>query len=704
MNTNLAKLFAPKSIAIYGVSRDTSKIGSTIFANLLSSGYMGKLFPINPKYSELYGHTCYPKIKNVPHRVDLAIMAIPAEFAPEVVKDCAAKGVKNLVIISAGFSEVGEVGKELELKLGKLAEKHELNILGPNCLGLIVPEANMNASFAPANVAPGDVAFMSQSGAVCTAMLDVANHLNFGFSHFVSIGNKLNVNENDFLSYWLNSEKVRVIGAYLEEFADGYDFISTKERKGIEKPVVVIHPGKSAEARAAISSHTGSLAGSDELIDAALEKKGITRVNTISEAFSAMMAFSWGKLPKGKRVGLVTNAGGPGIIATDILVANGLEMPKLSEELSAQLAAVLPATAGLHNPIDVLGDANAERYRLAIELLEASDEVDIVIVLLTPQLVTQIEDTAKLLINLYKHSTKTILPVFLGGRYVNAGVQRLVDNRIPAVTDLEIAGFVLNKMYKYAQYLKQRHKVLQLSELKQAHKRELHAGAELKTLPETAVQQLLNDFGFTLPRSAVVRNLEEALAAAKEIQYPLVLKATTEDIVHKTDFKALYVGIENDTALAKALTDLQGNIYKHTGRDYPPVLMQQMVKAEEELFIGAKRDGAADVYSKNGRGFGHLLLFGKGGIYTEVYQDISRVLLPASVKQLESVVTSTKVYKVIAGARGKKPLAQKALLDTIHKLQSLLLTYPEIAEVDFNPVMLTHKHSYVVDAKLFVKA
>lgn len=709
---NLAKLFAPRGIAVVGVSQDPTKIGSTIFSNLIASNYGGKLVPVNPKYQEVFGYKCYKGLEKIPHRIDMAIMAIPGEFALDVVKDCHKKGIPNLVIISAGFSEVGGKGVELEQKLASYAEKYKVTILGPNCLGLLVTSENMNASFSAVNAAPGDVAFMSQSGAVCTAMLDKAAEDSFGFSHFVSIGNKLNLNENHLLDYWLQSEKVTAIGAYLEEFADGYDFIMAKRWAEREKPIVVIKPGKSLAAQKAISSHTGSLADNDAIVKTALRKHGITKVDDINEAYATLKAFSWSELPKGKRVAIVTNAGGPGIVSTDMAVAAGLELAEISQDTQSLLHKDLPAAASVTNPIDIIGDAPAVRYEHSITVLNQAKEVDAVIVILTPQVVTQIEDTAKLLINISKQAQKPIIPVFLGGKYARAGLERLADNQIPAFSELGTAVRVLAHLANYQTYLDTKAKSpVELGDYISRRSGVITSKLETliddssptpKAIPEELVSELLEKFEFTVPAHRVVHSLEEAKAALEHVNFPLVVKATTEDIVHKTDFKAIYLGISSESELEQALSELQGNIYARTKREHPPVLMQEMIDSQEELFIGARRDGGADVYDSSGRGFGYLLLFGKGGIYTEVYHDISAALLPLTKNQIKKLVDSVKVAEIVHGARGHKALAVNKLVDTILRLQKMLLTYPQIKEVDFNPVMLSYRDCYAVDTKIFV--
>jgi acetyl coenzyme A synthetase (ADP forming)-like protein len=701
-NKSLSKTFAPNSIAIYGVSQDTRKVGSTILANLQRGGFTGKIFPINPNYQELFGYTCYPKASVIPHRVDLAVMAIPGQFYKQVLEDCNQKKIKNLVIISAGFSEVGEEGKAMEDDIKKLADKYEIDVLGPNCLGLLVSSSNLNLSFAANDIYPGDIAFFSQSGAVCTALLDMAQVSHLGFSHFVSIGNKVDINENDLLPYWLQSNKVKVIGGYLEEFDDGYDFITAKAKLKVEKPIVLLKPGKSEQAAEAITSHTGSLAGSDDVISAALEKHGITRVSDLDEMHSTLMAFSWFNHLEGNRVAILTNAGGPGIIGTDLVESSGLELATLSADTKRRLAKVLPPTANTHNPIDVVGDALADRYLNALLILEEEKNVDTIVLILTPQLVTQIEDTAKGVISFVKNYKKPVIPVFIGGEYVNAGIARLFDNKVPVFTNLTEAISALAKVCKYNEYLARHSKFINVKKIVERRKPNLVKDLSSATiLPEIDAKGLMEEFEIDYIDTEVVHTLEEAEAAATKIGYPIVIKASVEQVVHKTDFKAIFTNIHDKKELKEALTQLQENIYKKTKVDHPPVVLQKQAQSGLELFVGIKRDGGVNVY-EDGVGFGHLLLFGTGGIYTEVYQDIANILLPATVDELLSAIKSTKAYRIINGERGLPELHLQKLIAQLRNIQTMVLTYPEIKEMDVNPLILTEKSATIVDAKIFV--
>ncbi len=688
MNKNIARLFAPRSIAVVGASQDTKKISTTIFTNIISGGFAGKVIPVNPRYDSVLGHKCYPAVSAIPFRVDMVIIAVPARHVEAVLLDCAGKKIKHAVIISAGFGESGAKGAALEGKLGQIAKDAGVEILGPNCLGLIVPGSKLNASFAANQVAPGSTAFMSQSGAVGTAILDMAAEDGFGFSHFVSLGNKLDINENDLLAYWLQSSEVSVIAAYLESYQDGLEFITAKSRLGIEKPVVVVSPGKSKTAVAAVSSHTGSVTSPSDVVETALRKNGFTQVQNLNDAYALMQTFTWLKPFAGERVGVITNAGGIGAIAADILAQSNLE-----------LATLTPAAS---NPIDVLGDAGVDRFQQTITQLEQDPGVDSILLLLSPQLVTQLEETAKLILSRPKNA-KPLIPVFVGGKYVRPVIQRLKDNRIPAFMDVQLAVTCLNALVDYGMYLAAGKKTSQLAQVTTKQQARLGTAEASPVLEQQQVWKLLDNFGFKQPQTAIIHNWEEAEAFAKKVSFPLVIKARNEELLHKTEFKAVFTNIEDLPALKAKLTVLQENIYKHTGKGNPPVIIQQYIDYEQELFVGIKRDGDSDVYKKSGKGFGHLFVFGKGGIYTEIYQDYAKALVPMTKSDVLSLIKQTKISQIIEGFRGQQKLPVDKLVNLILKLQEMVVAHPEIVELDANPVLIDKKDCYLVDVKILIR-
>ncbi|MEP7103156.1 MAG: acetate--CoA ligase family protein [Candidatus Dojkabacteria bacterium] len=718
----LNSLFNPKSVAIVGVSEDPAKLGSVMLSNLNEGKYKGEIYPVNPKYKELFGYKCYPKVSSIKEDVDCAIIVIPAGVVPEILEDCGIKKVKTAIIISAGFKEVGPVGEELEKRISSIARKYNIRILGPNCLGAIVPKNKINMSFAASHPLEGDIAFVSQSGAFCTAILDMSLQRNVGFSHFVSFGNKIDLNENDFLEDWLEDDEVKVIGGYLEEVDSGLDLVEIYKETDAKKPFIVLKPGESVQAQKAISSHTGSLAGSTEVFQTAMSQAGITTVKDVNQMFNLMMGFSWSKLPQGKKVAIVTNAGGPGIIATDEVIKRGLEMAQISEESKIAMRDLLPPNASLNNPIDVIGDALAERYKAPIDVLMKDKNVDIILVVLTPQLVTQIEDTAKLIINSTKLGDKPIFAVFLGGKYVSFGLQRLYDDKIPAFNDIDQAVDVIAAMEKYSEFKdslkggknlfndlidknledgKYRKELLQVFEKSN--------GNEI-ALNEELTSKIAVEVGLDLPEYLALKiekgTFEKFLEFAKG-RYPLVLKTPADVIAHKTDKKAIYLNLKNDKELESAYNELIQTIEKEMSTQggkikTPSLILQEQIIGAKEVFIGVKRDGDADVYKGRKGGFGHLITFGTGGIYTEIYHDIAYSLVPSSEEEILESFKTTKIFKIIEGARGLPPLNLKAILKAIQAIQKLVIYYPEISSIDLNPVLLNEKRAVCVDLKFFV--
>ncbi|MBN2100546.1 acetate--CoA ligase family protein [Candidatus Dojkabacteria bacterium] len=705
-DNSLENLFNPESIAIIGVSKDPDKIGSIIYSNICENKFPGRVYLVNPKHKELYGHTVYESVKSIPEQVDLACISVPAPIVEAVIDDCIEKDVKAAIIISAGFSETGEQGTALEEKIAQKANKAGLRILGPNCLGMMNPSKRLNASFAASSPLEGNIAFLSQSGAFCTAVLDMSLDKNLGFSHFVSLGNKADIEETELIEYFCDEKKVNVIGAYLEEVANGQRLIQIAKKTA--KPIVVFKPGESSEAKKAISSHTGSLAGSAETIETAFKQAGIVQVRRVHQMFNVMMAFSWSKPLKGNRIAVVTNAGGPGIIATDDIVDSGLKMAEISQTSKKLIEEHLPSTASVINPIDVIGDALAERYKLPIEVLAEDENVDAILVVLTPQLVTQIEDTAKLIINTAKLSDKPIFPVFLGGKYVSFGLHRLYDFKIPAFQYISDAVDALSLMYKYYKTEENlaKKKSLDFKTLRRKGEYELEIAAGTKetttALPEPMVQNIAEEFGIDTPHQQVVTTVDEALEFGNK-QYPVVIKATTEDFEHKTEYRAIHLDIHTDKKLREKYFELEELLKEKLRIPNPKILIQEQIQFKEEFFLGSKRDGDSDVYETEDIGFGHIIALGKGGIYTETYKDINYFLVPASDLEIEDALKQTKIWKIIKGTRGQKPLAYKAIINTIQKVQKMLLTYPQIESLDLNPILVTKDRAVAVDIKIFTK-
>lgn len=706
----LDKFLNPKSIAVVGVSENQNKIGSVVYLNIKKSGFEGKLFGINPKYKELFGDKIYKNLYSIESKIDLAVIATPPETVLPLVKESIKKHVSSLIIITAGFKETGKDGQMIEAEIINLAKKNNIRILGPNCLGSIVTKSKINASFAATFPNAGNIAFMSQSGAFNTAILDLSTQTNLGFSHFISLGNKSDINENDLLAEFLKDKDVKVIGAYLEEFSDGKDF-SDLIKSSDRKPIVLLHSGETEKGKAASSSHTGSISSPAKIIRSAMEASGVIQTNTIEELYSSLMVFSMIKnLPKTGRTAMVTNAGGPAIMLADMAYSTEIELTAPSDELVSNLMKVLPFNSSLHNPFDLVGDANAQRYSNALGLIAQSGEYDNIIVLLTPQYVTQVEETAKEIVSLYKKTGKTVIPIFIGGKSVDRGLEILWEEKIPGFRYPEEAVFSLNGLIKYSKFLRDNKKNLVTNILakKSIKAKYTDAVAEFLSekstaLPDGIAKKIALEVGLDIPKEAIVNEFNDCIDFIRKVSFPVVLKATSEDIVHKTDLKAIYLNINNEANLKKSYDCLINDIRKITKKSNVNLLIQEQVSGNVELFFGAQRDGGKDVYTRKGKGFGHLILFGQGGIYTEILSDISHKMTPLGVKDILHLINSTKVSKIIHGVRGKKPLAFHEVYKTIESLQKMISLYPEIESVDINPSILSQSQCVCVDVKIFVK-
>ncbi len=692
--------FNPKSIAIIGVSKSPLKLSSIIFSNILESGFKGKIYPVNPKYDEIFGFKCYKNVSSIENPVELAVIAVKSKIVPQILLDLIKAKVKYAIIISAGFREIGPNGIKLEQEITKIARKGNIRILGPNCLGSINTINKLNASFATTMPKQGNIAFLTQSGAVATAMLDMALEKNVGFSHFVSLGNKIDIEETELIEYFFNNPKVKVVGAYLEEISNAKKLMEILNNYKHKKPFVLLNPGESKQAQQAMTSHTGAMSSSIAFIKALENQFSITTASNLNQMFNLLTMFSNGKRLEGNKIAIVTNAGGPAIIATDLLVKHGLEIAKISQETKQKLKKYLPETASLNNPIDVIGDALAERYKVPIDILTKDHNVDAIMVIVTPQLVTQIEETAKLIINSFKFSNKPIIPIFLGGKYIKCGLERLYAKKIPSFTSIKNAVDVLEKVNnwqntKISSYNKSLLKLSNqgLYKLKIAK----FSKDEEKILSENLVYKLLKEVSIPTTPQGVFTNYKQAINFAKDL-FPIVLKVQTKDVIHKTDKKALILDISNPSQLKYEFEKLQQNF------NVKSILVQKQITDEfQEVFIGITRDGSSKVYQPQEKGFGHLLIFGKGGVYTELYKDLQKALILATPKYIEKQFLKTKISKILLGYRAKYHYNINCVFETILKLQKLALLYPYISHLDMNPLIVTKTDCFAVDTKIFVK-
>jgi acetyltransferase len=695
---DLDPIFSPNSVAVVGASTSPGKVGHDIFVNILKGGFQGTLYPVNPKAKSIASVRAYATIADLPEPPDLAMIILPPQLAFKAVQDAIAKGTKGIVIVSAGFKEVGEEGLEIENKIVDLCRHANVRLVGPNCLGVINPAENvsLNASFSARMPKPGNVSFMSQSGALCTAVLDFAGAREFGFSKFISIGNKADVDEVDLLRYFHDDPYTEVIMIYVEELQRGQAFIeAAKQITGGDinpKPILVIKSGRTSAGAEAAASHTGSLAGSEAVYDAIFAQSGIIRVDSIDELFDFATAFAYknenalGKLrrkvPLGNKVAIVTNAGGPGIVATDMTVTSGLELAQFSEETVASLKNHLPATANFHNPVDVIGDAAQDRYENALAAVIRDDDVDGALVILTPQSMTNAIGTAEAIVRIARRSHKPILCCFMGIIDVSSGVQYLQENGVPVYRFPENAAKAMGSLYRYSKWLNRRELApFDLKQNKDCGRKIIESClAEGKTyIGELEGTKLLACYGFDVLPTELATTGEEAAKLADDMGYPVVMKIVSPQIIHKSDAGGVKINLADAEAVQEAFyAIMQGAKAYNADARIQGVLVQKMAPKGQEVILGCTR------YPK----FGHLLMFGSGGIMVEVFKDVTFRLAPINRSSARFMVRGVKGFALLNGFRG----TAKADVDAVERLlvclSDLVVDNPEIKELDINPLLV----------------
>jgi len=678
----LNTFFSPQSVAVVGASRDPDKLGYAVLANLQEGGYPGRLYPVNPKADEILGLEAYASVLDIPGPVDLAVIVIPYRFVPAVLEECGQKGVPAVVIISAGFREAGREGLERERELVDIAEKYDIRLIGPNCLGVIDTGTPLNASFAAGMPPGGPIAFMSQSGALGTAVLDMAMAGRIGFSKFVSLGNKADVSEIDLLETWGDDPDSRVILIYVEGLPDGQRFIEVARKVTRDKPVVAIKSGVTASGSRAVSSHTGSLAGSEAAYKAAFRQAGVIRATSMEALFDYARAFAYQPLLSGDRIGIVTNAGGPGILATDALEHAGLDIPRLGHETVEALTDYLPGAASAANPVDVLGDALADRYKHAIRLVLDDPNVDGLIVIVTPQAMTEIEETAHAVGQMAQEADKPVLACFMGEARIEAGIDVLWQYGVPNYPFPERAAAALSAM---STYRRERERpifevepcVTCIPPVRELFDRVRSEGRV--SIGDAEARVVLESYGFTIPKSRLAETPEEAVEAAEEIGYPVVLKLASPDILHKTDVG----GVKLDVRSPDDVRDAFDLIVYRAGRYVPGARIwgcqvQQMVPGGREVLLGMSRDPQ----------FGPLVAFGLGGIYVEALKDVAFRVAPFSREEADEMIQEIRSYALLEGVRGEPPADHEAMVDALLRISQLVTDFPEIVELDINPLVV----------------
>lgn len=692
-------LFSPNTIAVIGASEEEKKIGHVIFKNLISQGFKGKVFPINPKRKEILGVPCYPSVKEVSDNVDLAVVVVPARGVPEVLRDCAQKGVKGVVVITAGFREIGDEGAKLERQLVEIVRNSNIKMVGPNCLGIINTFIGMNATFAPYLPPKGRVSLFSQSGALGVALIDWAIENNFGFGKFVSLGNKADLNESDFLEYFGEDPDTDIILGYIEDVKDGKKFIEIASKVAKKKPVILIKAGATEAGARAASSHTGALAGSDRAFNEAFKRTGIIRVEGIKELFEVTEIFKSLKFPKGDKLLIVTNAGGPGIIAADTADKLGIKLNPMSKESIEFLAEKLPPTAALYNPIDVIGDATSERYRVVLERALVDENVDGICVILTPQAITDVENIAREMIEKSKITDKPIIGCFIGGKRVKEGIRTLKEAGIPCYEDPSIAIRSYKKLVDFVFIRKRKEKEYVRFEISEEDKKtvklmlEALLDAGVTAFGEENAMKILSIYGIPFPKRALARTPEEAVKIAEEIGYPVVLKVSSPHILHKTDVGGVKVGLRDAKEVYDAFVEITVNVKRLMPRAFiKGVNVYEMITGGKEVILGVSYDNT----------FGHMVMFGLGGIYVEVLKDVSFRLIPLSRDEAFEMIEEIRGKRLLEGVRGEKPCDKEDLIDKLLRLSQLVEDFPFIKEIDINPYVVKEIGGVALDARIII--
>lgn len=690
----------PDSIAIIGASEAPGKVGTTLSRNLIQGGFKGRIYPINPKRETILGAKAYPSVKEVNEAIDLAVIATPSKTVASIAKECGQKGVKALVVISAGFKELGEPGIALEKELLEIAKEYNMRIVGPNCLGVMNPHLQMNATFASAMAPEGSIGFISQSGALCTAVLDRSEEEGLGFSAFVSIGSMLDIDWGDLVEHFAQDPKTKSILIYMESIGEPTSFLKAAlSALKAKKPLIVMKAGRSDEAAQAAASHTGSLAGSDEVVTSALAQVGAIRALTINEFFNLGKYASMQPLPEGNNLGIITNAGGPGVLATDAAVESGSEIAKLSQEKCNELNEVLPEHWSRSNPVDVLGDASAELYEKALKILDDAKEIDGLLVILTPQDMTEPTKTAEILAPYAKQKGMPILASWLGGKSVQEGASILQKAQIPAFPFPDNAAKTFGVISSYVEKGKEildGHKVTQDLHAKGSKLAgEIFAKAQSEgrtLLNEAEAKDVIDAYGLPVVKTLSAFSADQAAELAEKLGYPVVLKLQSKTITHKSDVGGVKLNLRSKQEVEKAYEEIKASVTKLEGAEhFEGVTVQKMISFKgTELILGSSLDPQ----------FGPVVLFGAGGTLVEVLKDSSLGIPPLTRYAAEQMVKKTRIYEALCGVRGEEGIDLDALYDLITNFSRLIASEPRIKECDINPLLASSEGLIALDCRI----
>ncbi len=677
----LQALLYPKTIAVIGASRTPGKVGHAILSNLLKAGFQGRIIPVNPSGDEVLGLRCHKDLSAVEGQLDLSIIVVPTKLVKGAIDDSIHAGAKAITVITAGFKEVGGEGAELEREIAALCQEKGVRLLGPNCLGLINTENNMNASFASQMPKPGIISVISQSGALCTAILDWSAGRGVGLAKLVSIGNKADLCETDLLLALRDDEQTKVIACYLESITMGDEFIKIAESVSAIKPVVILKAGTTQAGGKAASSHTGSLAGADIAYGAAFKRAGVVRADNFEALFDYATALAMQPLPKGDRVAIITNAGGPGIMAADAVENLGMQVKPLESSISMALRQKLPPAASVHNPIDVLGDADPERYAMALNAALDDETVDGVVVILTPQAMSRPAETAHAIISSLR-GDKPVLAAFMGGQDVMPAREEFVQANLPDYPAPERAVAALKSMCDYAAWKRRPPRIVTRFPVNRRRVERIIARQTrmgLKEVGEVNAKEILAAYDFVVLPGEFARSAEEAVTIADRVGYPVAMKIVSPDVIHKSDVG----GVKLNLASAQQVRDAFDLMMLRIGRRLPNarlqgVYVEMMGKPGREVILGMHRDPQ----------FGPMLMFGLGGIFVEVMKDVSFYLAPITKEEAMHMLMNTRSYALLKGARGQGPVDLEGIAGALQRISQLVTDFPNIIEMDINPFIV----------------
>ncbi len=702
---NIRSIIEPNSIAVIGASNKTGSVGNAVIKNILNGGFRGKIYPVNPSGNEIMGIKCYGSVKEVSESIDLAVVIVPNKVVSQVIEDCGKKGIKGAVIISAGFKEAGIEGKKLEEAVVQTAQKYGIRLVGPNCVGLINsdPKVSMNASFTKEMPKFGNISLVSQSGAICGAMLEYAKIKEIGFSKVFSLGNKADLNENHILNFLSSDPSTKVILMYIEDLTDGSKFIeiaSEMTKNHVSgKPILAMKVGQSSIGTKAIASHTGALAGSTEAYEAIFKRAGILKIETLEQLFDYALAFSYQPIPYDGGCVIVSNAGGPAAITADASVRYGLKLANLSGKTLSKLKEILPKNAMTINPIDIIGDADHLRYEKVLRLVLEDEGVSSCIVVSTPQLMLDIEALAKVIVEISKEfKDKTVLTCITSFMENENATKILDENHIPQYAFPEAATETLAIMQQYRSLTKEPlHRIdkypVNMSYVQKIIEDARKKGQHYISGPEA--MQILSSYGFSVVTSLITRDEDECVQMANKTGYPVVLKISSPDIVHKVDAGGVELNLKNESDVRKAFQRILDNVKRtKPNATIDGITVEQFVRNGKEVIIGAKRDPQ----------FGPLLMFGTGGIYVGIFHDVSFRMAPISEFDAAEMVDSTKASRILAGVRGEGPYDREAVIDCLKRMSQLITEIPEILEFDVNPLLVFEKDKgcMAVDARIVI--